>query len=228
MKVFIGWDPIDIQAYDKCVRSLRAHTKSRVDITPLKQWELRQKGIFWRPYHVDRDGQKWDDRDGKPFSTDFSFTRFCVPALENYDEDWVLFTDPDMLWRADIEELWSLIDPKMSVMCVKHQHEPPEKLKMGGLMQTRYRRKNWSSLMALNVHKCRDLTKYAVNNQPGAWLHGLLWAPDEEIGGLPEEWNWLEGWSDPEIDPKIVHFTRGTPDMKGCEDAAYAKEWWSA
>jgi len=28
------------------------------------------------------------------------------------------------------------------------------------------------------------------------------------------------------IDPKLVHFTRGTPDMAGHEGAAYAQAWW--
>ena len=48
---------------------------------------------------------------------------------------------------------------------------------------------------------------------------------DDEIGGLPEAWNWLEGHSDPSIQPKLVHFTRGTPDFPGYADAAYADEW---
>ena len=69
------------------------------------------------------------------------------------------------------------------------------------------------------------LTKYALNNMSGCWLHALCWLKDEEIGGLDEKWNCLEGWSDPLIDPKVVHFTRGTPDMPGHEDAPYAQEW---
>lgn len=226
MKIYVGYDPMDHQAYEKCVKSLRANTKAKAKILPLKHWQLRAEGVYWRSFWTDAKGQKWDDRDGKPFSTDFSFTRFCVPALEHYDADWVLFCDPDMLWRADIKELFRLIDPSKSLMCVKHDHRPPENSKMGGLIQTRYERKNWSSLMIFNVHRCKDLTPFNINNQSGSWLHSMCWLPDEEIGELPEEWNWLEGWSDPGIDPKVVHFTRGTPDMKGCEDVAYAREWW--
>ncbi|MFT5438413.1 MAG: hypothetical protein ACI9MJ_000272 [Alphaproteobacteria bacterium] len=37
--------------------------------------------------------------------------------------------------------------------------------------------------------------------------------------------NWLEGWSSPDIDPKIVHMTRGIPTMAGFENIPYADEW---
>ena len=98
---------------------------------------------------------------------------------------------------------------------------------MGGLTkQEVYARKNWSSFMLLRPDRI-ELTPYQVNNQTGAWLHAMLWAQDEAIGALPETWNWLEGWSDPNADPAVVHFTRGTPDMAGCEEAPYAEEWWS-
>lgn len=230
MKVYIGYDQIDHKAYTKCVNSLLNHTKTKITVRPLKHWLLRQENYFWRSYWTDERGQRWDDRDGKPFSTDFSFTRFCVPKLENYEDEWVLFCDPDMLWRADIAELISEIDPTKAVMCVKHDYHPPEGLKMGGLIQTRYERKNWSSLMLINPSRCTDLTPYAVNNQTGTWLHSMAWVPEEMIGAVPEAWNYLVGWSDPEKipNPKIVHFTQGTPDMKGCEDQEYAAEWWAA
>jgi hypothetical protein len=227
MKVYIGWDQRDIPAFARCRGSLIRHKSMNVQIEALRDWDLRRQKVYWRPYIVDGEGQKHDGRDGKPFSTDFSFTRFCVPFLEDYADEWVLFCDPDMLWRADIAELASLIDPEKAVMCVQHNHRPTEIEKMGGLAQTVYPRKNWSSLMLMNPSKCTNLTKYVVNNQTGSWLHGMLWLEDDEIGALPEEWNWLEGWSSPEIEPKIIHYTRGTPDMEGCEDVAYAAEWWA-
>ena len=37
-------------------------------------------------------------------STDFSFTRFLVPYLQNY-EGWAMFMDCDMLCREDINNL---------------------------------------------------------------------------------------------------------------------------
>ena len=79
--------------------------------------------------------------------------------------------------------------------------------------------------MLLNPSKCGLLTRYQINNASGQWLHSMLWAEENEIGALPEEWNFLEGWSDPKINPKLVHMTRGTPDMEGYENIDYAQEW---
>lgn len=227
IRVYCGWDERDIDAFYICRSSLLRHSSIDVEFIPLKDYELRHKGIYWRSYVLDDRGQKWCERDGKPFSTSFSFTRFAVPILEDYAEEWVLWQDPDMLWRDDIAKLLNLIDSEKSIMCVQHEHRPIEREKMAGLLQTTYKRKNWSSLILFNPSKNTGMTKYALNNMSGGWLHGFMWLQDHEIGKLPEEWNWLEGWSDPEIDPKIVHHTRGSPCLPGYEDVAYADEWRS-
>ena len=226
IRCFIGWDPRDALAYEVCKQSLLNHASIPVEVIALKDWELRAKGIYWRPYHVDERGQMWDDRDGKPFSTNFSFTRFCVPVLEEYGGEQVVFCDPDMLWRADIAELLEEAGDR-DLACVKHDHHPPEVEKMTSNIQTRYFRKNWSSLMVMRPSACKRLSKYAVNNQTGQWLHAMHWMDESKIGALPEEWNWLEGWSDPDMSPKIAHFTRGTPDMRGYENVPYAGEYWA-
>ena len=227
IRVYIGWDARALAAFEVCRRSLLAQASLPLEVVALKDWELRAKGLYWRPYAVDERGQMWDGRDGRPFSTAFSYTRFCVPLLEDYGEAPVVYCDPDMLWRADLAELLELAG-EAAVACVKHEHRPPERDKMAGLMQCVYPRKNWSSLMVLRPGRCAGLTPYAVNNRAGAWLHGLRWIEDEAIKGLPETWNWLEGWSDPGLKPKLVHFTRGTPDMAGCEAAPYAEDWRAA
>lgn len=229
MKVYIGWDGKDADAFKVCAASLRENASIPVEILPLKEWELRAQGIYWRAYHVDENGQAWDDRDGKPFSTAFSFTRFAVPLLAQ-DEDIAIFCDPDMLWRADVADLVREMkeQPDKALLCVQHNHTPPETVKMTGTMQTLYARKNWSSLMVMRPWKFREMTRFQINNATGASLHALTWVKEEEIGALDPAWNWLEGWSDPEIDPKIVHFTRGTPDMPGYENVPFANEWRAA
>jgi hypothetical protein len=224
LRVYIGWDQRDIAAFEVCRRSLLRHASGPVEVLALKDWELRAKGFYWRPYSVDERGQMWDGRDGRPFSTGFSYTRFCIPLLEDFGREPVVFCDADMLWRADVADLVEAAGDA-AVACVKHQHRPPERDKMAGLIQTVYPRKNWSSLMVLRPGRCAGLTPYAVNNRSGAWLHGLHWIDEESIRGLPESWNWLEGWSDPAVEAKVAHFTRGTPDMAGCDSAAYAEEW---
>ncbi len=227
LKVYVGWDPREIDAFDVCRHSLIENSSIEVEVIPLQDWKLRAAGIYWRPFCVDDKGQRWDDRDGKPFGSDFSFTRFCVPILEAGNDDWVVFCDPDFLWQGDIADLMDLVDPEKALMCVKHDYVPKETTKAIGI-QSLYARKNWSSLMLINPLRNVALTKYNVNNRSGSWLHGMLWLQDHEIGALPEEWNWLEGWSDVSINPQVIHYTRGTPDMAGYEDVAYADFWWDA
>jgi lipopolysaccharide biosynthesis glycosyltransferase len=227
LKAYIGWDPRDALAYEVCVRSLTEEASIPITITPLKDWELRQKGVYWRPYFVDRIGQMYDEVRMEPFTTAFSFTRYLVPHLSKYSDEWVLFCDPDILWRGDVANLLDLVDDSKSVMCVKHDHKPKERVKMNKMIQTTYEFKNWSSVMMINPSKCVGLRLYEVNNWDKSLLHSFTWLEDKEkmIGELPEEWNWLEGFSDPEIDPAVVHYTRGTPDFPGYEDSQYADEW---
>lgn len=226
MRIYIGYDPRDHLAATVCVESLLKHATIPVQPILLKDHELRQSGDYWRGYRVDGDGQMWDDRDGRPFSTQFSFTRFCVPHVEDMGDEMVMFMDADMMWRADIKELIEQINPDKSLLCVQHNQQVKEEKKMDGVIQSpnTHGRKNWSSLMILRPSACQDLTRYAVNNMSGEWLHSLVWMRDEEIGALPEEWNYLVGYSNPEIDAKIVHYTLGTPDMVG--DTEYDDEWW--
>ncbi len=226
VRVYIGWDARDSLAWEVARLSLLKHASGPVDIVPLMDWQLRARGLYWRAYHVDPRGQMWDARDGRAFSTGFSYTRFCIPIIEDFGDEPVVFADADMLWRGDVFELIDGLDG-YGVACVKHRHEPVETVKMLGNIQSQYLRKNWSSLMVLRPSRCRQLTPYAVNNMTGAWLHQFCWTGDDEIIGLDPAWNWLEGYSDPNIDPRIVHFTRGTPDMSGYENSAYADEWRS-
>ncbi len=226
LNIFIGYDPRDDRAFRVCEASLKKHASADIRVWPIKEWEVRRRLGYARAYEVDAIGQMTDRGDGKPCSTQFSFTRFLVPALCDYRNEHAVFMDPDMLVRADIYELLRLCndDPGKAVYCVQHNHVPSEQIKMDGVKQTLYHRKNWSSLVVWNPSKNRFLAPEKVSELSGSYLHAFSWLADDEIGAIPEEWNWLEGWS-PKMEPKIVHFTRGTPDMAGHETADYAVEW---
>ena len=218
-------DPRDDLAARVCIASLRRHASRPLEIHLLKIDELRRKGLFTRPYKVLENGQMIDERDSRPFSTQFAFTRFLVPYLSN--EPIAVFCDADFMFRADIARLFDEAEAAAPapMMCVHHEHAPTELTKMDGVLQARYFRKNWSSLMVMRPNQIREqLSLDDINHREGRWLHSMKWLNDEQIGRLDEGWNWLDGWSSLR-DPKAVHFTRGTPDMIDDCDPAYAREW---
>lgn len=217
LQVFIGWDSHEAEAYEVARFSLLRHASIDVDVQPLKQPELRERGLYWR--------------ETDPIaSTEFTYTRFLTPHLAGY-RGWALFCDCDFLWRADVGELLALASPDKALSCVQHDHRPTERTKMDGKVQTVYPRKNWSSLMLFNCdHPAnRKLTLEVANGESGKYLHRMQWLADEEIGGLPETWNWLEGWcaKPAEGAPKVIHYTRGGPWFEQWQGVDYAELWFA-
>lgn len=228
LHVYIGYDLREHEAYEVCRFSIERRASVPVAIKPLKHRELRAAKLFTRPWTVSEEGQFIDQRDGKPFSTEFSHSRFLTPILARQDgADWALFCDCDFLFVDDVAKLLQIADPSKAAMCVQHVHEPPEGVKMDGVLQTRYRRKNWSSFILFNVKHLANarLTPFAVNYQPGSWLHALGWLDDNEIGVLPEGWNHLVGISSGSGLISAIHFTEGLPTMAGYEDVPFAEAW---
>lgn len=229
LSVFIGNDRRFPLAYRVCSSSLVNHSSIPLNIESLDEEDLRHRGLYTRNwYRKSLKGSRYDKIDNKPFSTDFAFTRWLVPYLNNYI-GWAIFCDSDFLWRADIAKLVDYKSKDYAALVVKHNHRPVERTKMDNQIQEIYPRKNWSSLVLWNCgHPAnKALTIEAVNKWSGRQLHSFSWLTDKLIGEIPEEWNWLEGWSPQKINPKAVHFTRGTPDIPGHSQSLYAEEWRS-
>lgn len=214
-QIYIGWDSREAIAYDVCVASIEKRTSTPVQISALKQNDLTKLGIYQR-------------KKDPLASTEFTYTRFLAPYLNNY-KGWCLFIDCDFLFTADIQELFDYSDDRYAIMCVQHDYHPKEKIKMDGAVQTDYPRKNWSSCILWNCgHPSNKvLTPEIVNSQTGAYLHRFQWLKDEEIGSIPIEWNWLEGWypKPKEGLPKAIHYTRGGPWFDGYQNVDYANLW---
>ena len=231
--VYIGYDPKEDTACEVLKFTIERISGKNIRVIPLRKDILEHIGIYTRKSQIIH-GQPYDVIDGKPFSTEFSFSRFLVPALNMY-EGKALFMDSDMYLRADINELFDLCDMDYyPVYCVHHKYEPENKTKMDGKEQHTYPRKNWSSLMMFNCGHIENkkLTPNVVNTQTGRWLHSFGWLPDKEadIGKIPEEWNWLDGHSPVELEAKNVHFTTGGPwfnawKPRGDIEGKYAVEW---
>lgn len=218
--VFIGWDPREALAWTIAEASMRKHLARPVEINALRLDNLIATGLYTRPTET-RDGKLWDVISEAPMATEHACARFLVKELAG--SGWALFVDGDILVRADINELFDSLDPAKALYCVQHEHAPATTLKMDGQVQTRYARKNWSSVMAINCdHRANAaLTVEMVNTLPGRDLHRFCWLSDELIGALDPMWNYLV----PPIDPKIAHFTEGVPDMPGYEGQPFASEW---
>lgn len=233
--IYIGYDPREETEWEVCRSTINRNTLRPHRVRGLRQEPLRQAGIYTRPFFMDADNQRIDERDGKPFSTEFSFTRFLIPVLQDY-YGWAMFCDSDFIFPQGIKELLDLTDAPenqgYAVMVVKHAHDASNepKYKMDRCLQTAYRRKNWSSLILWNCgHPSnRALTPHMVNHQPGSWLHGFNWLPDEEIGSLDPDWNYLVGIGGPvEETPRGIHHTLGTVPMMEAQgvEVPFADLW---
>lgn len=223
--IWVGYDPRESEAFAVCRRSLRIYAPS-VPVYPLDLPELRIAGLYSRPTSR-RDGQMWDDISDAPMSTEFACSRFLTPILAQ--SGLALFMDCDIMARHDLTPLWRAAerDPSKAVWCVQHDYTPKNDVKMDGQAQTKYSRKNWSSVMLFNVeHPAnKKLTVDLVNSVPGRDLHGFCWLDDSEIGELDAEWNFLVGITDPEVEPSLVHFTNGGPWFDEYRDVPYGDEW---
>ncbi len=212
VKVFIGYDPREAVAFTVLAHSIQARSSLPVSICPIRLSHLGD--VF--------------TRERNPLqSTDFSFSRFLTPWLCDY-QGWAVFMDCDMIMLEDIKNLWELRDERYAVQVVKHDHNPEEDEKFLGSVQTKYQKKNWSSVMLFNTEKCKALTPDYVNTASGLELHQFKWLESEDlIGELPAKWNHLVGYNPPRRDAALVHYTLGGPYFDEYRDCEYAEEWFA-
>ena len=216
INLYSGYDPREEAGTHVFNSSVIEHCKSPLAIMPL---HLPMFASFY-PQSM---------RDG---SNAFIFTRYLIPFLQNYT-GWALFADgADMLCKADISELWALRDEYKAVQVVKHDYRTkwPRKY-IGTKMEADnadYPRKNWSSLMLINCHHFawRDMTPEKVVKMRGPELHRFSWIPDEQIGDLPKEWNWLCQEDGANPDAKIVHYTIGVPAFPAHKHSPHAADFF--
>lgn len=213
INVYIGFDQRETVAFNVLAYSIHARASQPVRVSPIMLSQLRD--AFHRERHPLQ-------------STDFSFSRFLTPWLSDY-AGWSVFMDCDMLMLDDIASLWALRDERYAVMVVKHNHVPKEERKFLNEPQTKYEKKNWSSVMLFNNARCTALTPDYVNTASGLALHQFQWLADEGlIGELPARWNHLVGYNPPRTDAALVHYTLGGPYFEAYRNCEYADQWFAA
>lgn len=216
IRLYAGFDAREAVGYHAFTASIIEHSTVPVSVCPLSEKSLKR---FYD------EGQ----RDG---TNAFTYSRFLIPFLENY-EGWAIFADgADMVCRADLAELAALYDPWKAVQVVKHDYKTKNPRKYIGTdmeaANSDYPRKNWSSLMLINCahYAWRDLTPAKVAALPGSYLHRLEFIEDRFIGELPVEWNWLADEYGGNQEAKILHWTAGIPAFEHYKNAPMASEWF--
>ena len=207
--IFIGYDHREAIAYHVCSNSIIRHATKPVSIVPLA---LRNMQDYSETH-----------RDG---SNQFIYSRFLVPHLMDY-QGWAIFMDGDMLLREDITQLWNLRDDSKAVMVVKHDYKTRRSEKYLGARNEDYPRKNWSSVILWNCgHPANaTVTPEFVQQATGAQVHRFTWLPDDLIGELPREWNWLPDEFGANADARLLHYTLGTPSFHEFATTPQGDEW---
>lgn len=208
-QIFIGYDQREHKAYEVCEYSLQQ--RSNIKINKLYSKDIETYNRDW----------------GEPMSTDFTFTRFWVPSLSNF-EGWSFFVDCDFLFLADPLEILENVDDSKAVYVVQHPgYIPNSQIKMDGIPQHRAYRKNWASFLLFNNSHPKNkrlIPDYLNNHRPGLDFHQLRWLEDEDIGSLPLEWNCLDDYYHLE-NPKAIHYTDGGPWFENYEETFYSQLW---
>ena len=78
--------------------------------------------------------------------------------------------------------------------------------------------------MLFNAKMCKSLTLDYINTACGLDLHQFKWLTEDQIGELPNEWNYLVGINPQISDPANVHWTLFGPWVK---DTEFSKDWKS-
>jgi hypothetical protein len=220
LRVFVGFDNAETVAYHVLCNSIIKRATIPVTISPVSSH------TYEKFYYRNRDALQ---------SNDFSFTRWLVPYLSNY-EGISVYMDCDMLMMDDIYNLIrevrkiNEIHYDWAVACVKHEHHPKSTTKYLDRPQTAYEKKNWSSFMVMNNTHCRVLSPTYVQEATGLNLHQFKWLDSENrIAALPSRWNHLVDY-DQKLDLSeisVLHYTEGGPWFDHYKDCGYANIWRS-
>lgn len=199
INIFIGYDSNEVAAYHTLCHSIITNSTHPVAITPVKLSHVANDYVRAR---------------NTLSSTEFSISRFLVPHMMNY-QGWALFMDCDMLVLDDISRLWRQRDDRYAIQCVKHDYVPKTEKKFLDQVQTKYEKKNWSSVMLMNCAQCNRLTPDYVMRASGLELHQFKWLADESlIGNINVSWNWLVGeYENHPLNGAVrnYHYTLGGP-----------------
>ena len=214
IRICMGYDPVLALDHFIAQESIITTSSRPVFISPISLSNLK--------------GKLSRERDPLQ-SNDFAFSRWLTPYFCNY-QGWAIFMDSDMVLVDDIAKLWDLRDDNYAVQTAKHDYTPKTDLKFLNRVQTKYEKKNWSSVILFNNEKCTALTPEYVNTASGLDLHQFKWLENDGcIGEIPVRWNYLVGeYEKIELSEiSLLHYTIGTPIHREYEFCDYFEVWQS-
>jgi len=186
-RVFVGYDERQAVSYTALQHSILETASGPVSVTPLilKTLPITRRGL-----------------------TPFTFSRFLVPWLCNY-EGHALFMDADMFLVSDICEMRQYFNDAHAISVVRSIAQFEQ-----------------SSVMLFNnAHpKNRQLTpEYIQHTEEN--LHGLCWLNDAEIGEMDGKWNQLVGYQECRGTSGNLHFTMGVPAFPETSTSEFGQIW---
>lgn len=186
-RVFVGYDERQAVSYTTLQQSILETASQPVSVTPLilKTLPITRRGL-----------------------TPFTFSRFLVPWLCNY-EGHALFMDADMFLVSDICEMARYFNDDHAISVVRSIAQFEQ-----------------SSVMLFNnAHqRNRVLTPEFIQHTEDN-LHGLCWLNDSEIGEMDGKWNQLVGYQSCQGIEGNLHFTMGVPAFPETSTSEFGQIW---
>ena len=192
VRVFVGADRSQALAVDVLAYSIRRHTDMKVDVVSMADVILPE------PQDI-RQGSR----------TNFSFTRFAIPALCNY-QGRAIYMDADMQVFKDIRGLWEVpFEGREKIQILEdipEEFQPKE-----GQLGAPSRRKKQSSVMVLDCSKLNWVAEDIISGLEGRYTYDELLSeicilePDEIGWRVPWVWNSLETYI--EGTTALTHYT---------------------
>lgn len=229
---FIGYDAREDEAAKVAAYSIQCRANSQSRIYILEHRTLRRLGLFKRSWNIDAKGQFHDLEDERPFSTEFSHSRFLVFHLANalkitgpcmfLDCDWLFTDDPGHIMRKQTHQTY-----KIGV--VNRERKVDEgSTKMDGMSQHNYTRKLWSALFTFNPSETLAIhfSPGEVSAKSGRDLHSFLGRPSEKFWEIDPDWHYIPSLDEPPSDTaRGIHFSEFSPWLNPDRYADSPKEF---
>lgn len=187
--VFVGADRSQLMAVAVLEHSIKRHTRRNVRVCPLIDVELPEPKDL-------RQGSR----------TNFSFARFAIPELKNY-EGRGIYLDADMLVFRDIGELWDIPFEGASIVIQEELPDHAVKHDKAGAPAQRIKQ---CSVMLVDCAKARWDVRDIVAGLDGRYtyeqlMYELCILPEAAIRyAVPFAWNSLEHY---DASTRLIHYT---------------------